>query len=77
MTFVHYNKPEAAPRPGRSRPVAWDGGLTDEYQEVPQATLGKGPQVVGGHTRWKALQSALEVPPATLGREPQVAGGPS
>ena len=77
VTFLQPNKSGAAPRPGRSRPVAWDEGLTEEYQEVPRATRGGESQVVGGPSRWGVLQSAEEVPPATLGREPQVARGPS
>jgi hypothetical protein len=51
VSFVDHNKSGAAPRPGRSRLVAWDGGLTEEYQgyqEVPRAALGREPQVVGG-----------------------------
>ena len=35
VTFMDHNKSGAAPGPGWSRLVAWDEGLTDEYQEVP------------------------------------------
>ena len=59
MTFTHHNTPEAAPRLS-----AWDEALAGEYQEeVPLATLGREPQVVGGPSQWEVLQSALDMEP--------------